>query len=69
MTKAQIKELLVAEFGIKESKVSEVLIQFGPNCYKKPANMGVATFYHKWVAQLPVCMLPNTDEENREFVN
>ena len=39
-----IKDLLCAEFGVKDSKVSEVLIQFGPNRYKKPAEMGVETF-------------------------
>ena len=69
VTEPQIKELLVSEFGIRESKVSEVLIQFGPNRYKKPADMGVATYYHKWVAQLPTCMLPANEADNREFVD
>ena len=63
VTEVQIKELLVAEFGVRESKVSEVLIQFGPNRYCKPADMGVSTFYHKWLAQLPSCMLPTSDDE------
>ena len=65
----EIKQLLVSEFGKIGSKVSEVLIQFGPNRYKKPADMGVATYYHKWVAQLPVCMMPSTDDEYKEFAD
>ena len=64
-----IKNLLCTEFGVKESKVNEVLIQFGPNRYKKPTEMGVATFYHKWAAQLPVCMHPSTDPEYKEFTD
>ena len=64
---AEIKQLLVAEFGKIESKVSEVIFQFGPNRYKKPADMGVATYYHKWVAQLPACMMPSNEEEYKEF--
>ena len=69
VTEAQIKTLLIAEFGKIESKVSEVLIQFGPNRFRKPADMGVATFYHKFVAQLPVCMLPTSDDEHKEFAD
>ena len=69
VTEAQIKELLIAEFGVKESKVSEVLIQFGPNRLRKPSDMSVATFYHKWHAQLPSCMLPTSDEEHKEFAD
>ena len=69
VSKQDIKDLLCAEFGLKESKVSEVLIQFGPNRYKKPNDMGVATFYHRWAAQLPGCMRPSTADENRDFVD
>ena len=69
VSKQDIKDLLCAEFGLKESKVSEVLIQFGPNRYKKPNDMGVATFYHRWAAQLPGCMRPTTPEENKDFVD
>ena len=69
VTEAQIKDLLISEFGVKESKVSEVLIQFGPNRFRKPADMSVATFFHKWKAQLPVCMLPSSDEEHKEHTD
>lgn len=64
-----IKDLLCAEFGVMESKVNEVFIQFGPNRYKKPAEMGEATFYHKWAAQLPACMMPSSDEEYKELAD
>ena len=39
---------MIAEFGKKESDVSAILIQFGPNRFKKLPDMSVATFYHKW---------------------
>ena len=69
VTVAQIKELLVQEFGIKESKVSEVLLQFGPGRFKKPSEMGVAAYYHKFKAQLPTCMMPVSEAECKEFVD
>ena len=69
VTEQQIKDLLISEFAVQESNVSEVLIQFGPNRYKKPSDMSVATYYHKFKAQLPMCMKPVGDVQCREFVD
>ena len=68
VTKLQIQDVMVAEFGKKESDVSAVLIQFGPGRFKKTPEMSVATYYHKWQEQLPDCMAPETDDDRKKFV-
>ena len=62
VSQAEIKDLLITEFGIKESN-------FGPGHFKKPADMGIAAFYHKQKAQLPTCMMPVGEAQCREFVD
>ena len=59
---------MIAEFGRKESDVSAVLLQFGPNRFKKSQEMSVSTFYHKWQEQLPDCMTPLDDDARKQFV-
>ena len=68
VTKLQIQDVMVAEFGKKESDVSAVLMQFGPGRFKKTPEMSVATYYHKWQEQLPDCMAPETDDDRKKFV-
>ena len=69
VTMVEIRELLLIEFDVKESKVSEVLQQFGQGRFRKPVDMGVAEWYHKFLAQLPPCFKPTTADENSEFVD
>ena len=60
---------MIAEFGKKESDVSAILIQFGPNRFKKLPDMSVATFYHKWNDQLPPCMEATDDNADNKFMD
>ena len=69
VTKVQLHGVLVEEYGTKETDVSAVLLQFGPNRLKKTADMSVAKFYHLWLEQLPDCMLPGNAAENVKFVD
>ena len=69
VTKVQLHKCLMDEFGPRESDVSAVLLQFGPNRCKKSAEMGVSEYYHKWHEQIPVCMTPTTNQERVEFVD
>ena len=48
VTVAELKTVLIEEYGTKETDVSSVLIQFGPNRFKKTPEMSVARFYHMW---------------------
>ena len=57
------------EYGSKIAEVSEVLLQFGPSCFKKASEMTVAKFTHLWQEQLPECMTPGNDAECRIFAD
>ena len=48
VTKKQLHDNIIAEFVTRESDVSAILLQFGPNRLKKAPDMSVATIYHKW---------------------
>ena len=69
VTLVELKKVLLEEYDSKETDVSAVLIQFGPNRLKKTADMSVDKFFHLWSEQLPECMLPNTAPENSRFVD
>ena len=69
VTKVQLHGVLIEEYGSKETDVSAVLLQFGPNRLKKTPDMSVAKFYHLWLEQLPECMLPANADENVKFVD
>ena len=69
VTMRQLHDNMIAEFGTRESDVSAILLQFGPNRLKKAPDMSVATFYHKWQDQLPLCMLPTDANGNEKFVD
>ena len=47
----------------------EVLLQFGASRYKKPPDMSVSKFTHKFLEQYPECMSPENDDERIEFVD
>ena len=64
----RIKEILIQEFGTKESDVSSVLLQFGPNRVRK-GDMSVQEFYHKWKDQIPTCMDPATEQARIDYVD
>ena len=68
VTVAELKAVLIEEYGTKETDVSSVLIQFGPNRFKKTPEMSVARFHHLWQEQLPECLLPEGDVANERFV-
>ena len=69
VTKDQLHKCLKDEFGSKETDVSSVLLQFGPNRLKKTPEMSVGEFYHLWQDQLPTCMLPTTNDERTKYVD
>ena len=69
VTKVQLHKCLMDEFGPRESDVSAVLLQFGPNRCKKSAEMSVSEYYHKWQEQIPECMTPTTNQERVKFVD
>ena len=69
VTKVQIHQCLIDEFGSKETDVSAVLLQFGPNRCKKTPEQKVSEFYHVWSNQLPSCMNPDTADGRVRFVD
>ena len=68
VTVDELKSVLIEEYGTKETDVSSVLIQFGPNRFKKTPEMSVARFYYLWQEQLPECLLPEGNVANERFV-
>ncbi len=68
VTKVQINQCLIDEFGSKETDVSAVL-QFGPNRCKKTPKQKLSEFYHVWSDQLPSCMNPDTADSRVRFVD
>ncbi|CAL4213510.1 unnamed protein product [Meganyctiphanes norvegica] len=69
VTTAELHTCLKEEFGSKETDVSSLLCQFGPNRMKKTPEVSVNEFYHSWQEQLPDCMNPVTDVAKTEFVD
>ena len=69
VTKKQLQECLLEEFGCKADPVSVLLQQFGPSRLKKDPNESVSKFYHKFKEQLPALFYPETEEERKEFVD
>ena len=61
--------ILKDEFGPKVSQVGQVLMQFGPQRFKKTSEMSVASFTHDWIEQLPECMNPTTADEYQQFAD
>ena len=69
VTKKQLQECLLEEFGCKADPVSVLLQQFGPSRLKKDPNESVSKFYHKFKEQLPALFYPETEAERKEFVD
>ena len=69
VTKEQLHECLVEEFGSKEDPVSLLLQQFGPSRLKKDPNESVSAFHHKFKEQLPTLFFPESEAERTEFVD
>ena len=69
ITKADLHRVLIAEFRPKDTDISQVLAQFGPNRFRKASNMTVSDFYYRWVEQLPDIMKPNTEAERTNYVD
>ena len=64
-----LKAIMREEYGPKLAEVSEVLLQFGSNRFKKPSEMSVAQFTHLLQEQIPECMKPNSEAELRKFAD
>ena len=60
---------MIAEIGNKETDISSVLDQFGPDRLKKGKDMKVAKFYYLWKEQLPDCLQPTTEAEYKNCVD
>ncbi|CAL4079357.1 unnamed protein product, partial [Meganyctiphanes norvegica] len=69
VTTVELHTCLKEEFGPKETDVSSLLCQFGPNRMKKTPEVSVNDFFHSWQEQLPDCMSPVTDAAKTEFVD
>ena len=69
VTYDQLKIIMKVEYGSKITSVSEVLLQFGPSCYKKAPEVSIAKFTHLWLEQYPECMSPETEDELRKFAD
>ena len=69
VTKVQLQTVLIEEYGSRQTDVSSVLLQFGPNRLKKKPDMSVAKFFHVWQEQLPECLLPGDAAKNARFVD
>ena len=67
VTYDQLKVIMREEYAKRTTEVSEVLLQFGPERLKKPAEMSVAKFVHTWQEQLPDCLTPTNDAEFRKL--
>ena len=64
----RVKEIILEEFGTKETNVSSVLLQFGPNRVRK-GDLSVQEFYHKWKDQIPPCMCPEDEPGRKSYVD
>ena len=69
VTKNEIKELLIEQFGTKEPAMSSLLKMFGPSRLKKPAEMSVKNFYCKWMEEKHPIFAPKTTEEKDAFID
>ena len=61
VTKKQLHECLIEEFGSREDPVSLLLQQFGPSRLKKDPNESVSSFHHKFKDQLPPLFFPESE--------
>ena len=69
VTWQNLSTILKEEFGPRVSQVGQVLLQFGPQRFKKTNEMTVASFTHDWLEQLPECMCPSTADEYQRFAD
>ena len=51
ISKEDLHKCLIKEFRSKDTDISQVLAQFGPNRFRKASNMTVSDFYYRWVDQ------------------
>ena len=49
ISKENLHKVLIAEYKAKDTDISQVLAQFGPNRFRKASNMTVSDFYYRWV--------------------
>ena len=69
ISKEDLHKCLIKEFRPKDTDISQVLAQFGPNRFRKASNMTVSDFYYRWVEQLPEILKPNSEAERIKYVD
>ena len=69
VTKVNLCNLLVEQFGQKMPDVSALLKCFGSHRYKKLPTADVRNHYCKWFEQIPSCLKPKDDSEREKFVD
>ena len=69
VTIQQIETLMLSEFGSKEPDIAAVLACFGPDRFKRPKEMPISQYYHKFMENLPEVLKPNTNEEFKKSID
>ena len=69
ISKEDLHKVLIQEYKTKDTDISQVLAQFGPNRFRKASNMTVSEYYYRWVEQLPDVMKPSTEDDRIKYVD
>ena len=69
VTIEQIEALMLSEFGSKEPDIASILACFGPNRFKRPKEMSISQYYHKFTEKLPECLNPTADDEFKKSID
>ena len=69
ITIPELRQLMLEEFGSKQTDVANVLKQFGPQRLVKSPDESVAEHYFKWHQNIPEVMKPTDEDGRKEFVD
>ena len=69
ITIPELRELMLEEFGSKQTDVANVLKQFGPQRLVKSPEESVAEHYFKWHQNIPEVMKPTDENGRKDFVD
>ena len=69
ITIPELRQLMLEEFGSKQTDVANVLKQFGPQRLVKTPDESVAEFYYRWHQNIPEVMKPSDENGRKDFVD
>ena len=69
ITKEQLHNLLIEQFGAKEPEIASLLKYFNPSRPKKTPETNVRNFFCQWYENLPLCVKPNTVADREKCVD